>query len=142
MHKRTFVQNSSNVRHGSVRLKVSVAAKEQSWDVWSQDADHAYIQSDEMTRDIYLIPAPEFSLPNDVYLHLLKFLYGIYESGDAWSRKLRTEFFQWLMMTPLTVDQAQYYRLDDLRLTEEGRSEREDHGGQDERDNEEDEQDD
>lgn len=66
--------------------------------VWSDDAKQAYIQCDQEGRYIVLIPPKEIKLPNNVLLRLLKMLYGLSESGDAWNRKLKAAILQVLKM--------------------------------------------
>lgn len=61
-----------------------------------------------MSRFIALKPAPEFGLPPDTLLQLLKYLYGLPESGDAWGMKLKTLIMNVMKMTQTTGDGALY----------------------------------
>lgn len=68
-----MIHNSGNVRHVSIRLKLSAASNE-GWQVWTKDAVQAYVKTDAMTRIIVLIPAPEFGLPPNTYIRVWKYL--------------------------------------------------------------------
>lgn len=106
--KELMIHSSVNLKHGSVRMITSTAANKR-WKLWSKDADQAFAQCDEMMRTVVLMPAPEFKLPPRTLLRILKFLYGLSESGDAWHQKLKNKIIRKLKMRMITGDQALFY---------------------------------
>lgn len=76
--------------------------------VWSDDTKQAYSQCDEMNRYIALIPPKELNFPKGILLRILKYLYGLSESGDAWNQKLKEALSGVLKMIPMTGDTALY----------------------------------
>lgn len=50
--------------------------------MWLQDVPEAYIQGTYLQLDVYLKLGDQFILPQDIYLKLLKHIYGLSESGD------------------------------------------------------------
>lgn len=55
--------------------------------MWLQDVTEAYIQGHILLRDIYVNPDKKLTLKEDIYLKIIKALYGLSESGDSWFEK-------------------------------------------------------
>lgn len=55
--KDMMIHNSTNVRPISIRTLISTASIKRL-KFWSKDADQAFIQSDGITRDIFIKPPP------------------------------------------------------------------------------------
>lgn len=99
-----MIHHIANIRHGSVRTIASTDAIKK-WLIWFRDSVQTYVQEDDMSRYITLKPAPEFNLPPDVLLRVLKYLYGLSESRDAWGMKIQNLILnvqKWL--SPSLVD--------------------------------------
>lgn len=77
--------------------------------VWTKEADQAFTQVDGVTRYIVIKPSPEFGVAKDVYLRLLRYLYGLSENEDAFHFKLMEAILKRLNMIEATGDQALYY---------------------------------
>lgn len=65
---------------------------------------------DYIDRPVILRPALEFQLPLDTHLLVLKYLYGLSDSGDAWYHKCRVKLLQVLKLLNTTGDASFYYR--------------------------------
>lgn len=102
-----MIHDSTNLRHGSIRLISSTAANF-GWIIWTKDVIQADIQREDMTRFIVLIPPPELEIPPEEVLKVCKFLYRLSEAGDVWHHKLRKEIHSKLNLHGLTGDQALY----------------------------------
>lgn len=102
-----MIHNSLNIKHGSIRTIASTATIRR-WLIFLKDGVQAYIQSDELTRYIAQIPAPEFGLARRILLRVLKFLYGLSESGDSWQSNFFRAIIRLLNMRKATGDQALY----------------------------------
>ena len=66
-----------------------------------------------MKRPVVSKPAPEFNLPMGTYLLVLKYLYGLADSGDAWYHKLRSILLKILNMVNITGDLSCYMLKDE-----------------------------
>lgn len=51
------------------------------FNLWTQNVAQAYIQSQDLTRNVYVKPHPIFELDNSKILKLLKPLYGLPNAG-------------------------------------------------------------
>lgn len=58
--------------------------------IWLQDVTKAYIRGHDLTRAVYVKATKDFELPEDQLLNLLKPLYRLKESVEAWFQKYRT----------------------------------------------------
>lgn len=53
-------------------------------EIWNEDVTKAYILVHNLSRAVYIKPTPQFQLPPDHNLKILKLLYVLSESDDAW----------------------------------------------------------
>eukprot|EP00171_Calliarthron_tuberculosum_P009396 IDg9396t1 len=76
------VHDTATLRSQSTRLLLALSAAEK-FDVWTSNVLHAYLQPEEpLSRDLFIVnPAPEFEMPADKCLQLLKPLYGLKVNG-------------------------------------------------------------
>lgn len=90
-------------------MTVSAAAikKVKLWTV-TDGEKQAYKQCDQMSRYFTLIPPKELNYEEGVLLNILKYLYGLSESGDAWHKKLKEALTRVMKMIILTGDSAMY----------------------------------
>lgn len=72
--KATLIHNSPTLLHRYVRLVLSVVSI-MGFKVWTQDVAQAYIQSQNLTRNVYVKPHQIFELDDIKILKLLKTLY-------------------------------------------------------------------
>lgn len=114
--KKLMTHHIASKRHASVRTLVWTAAI-LNCTTKHKDSVKSYIQATKMSRyysattlwyNISLKPVPEFNLPADTLLQILKYMYGLSESGDAWGVKLKTSILQLLMKTESNGDHALY----------------------------------
>lgn len=119
-----MIHDSANIRHGSIRPVASTAAKKE-WIVCTKDATQAYIQGEDLTIFIVLIPPPELELPPGIVLKVCKYFYGLSEAGDAWHHKLRREVTSKLQMSSLAGDHALYMRGNLIKSSDQKRMIRE-----------------
>lgn len=102
-----MIHVATNLKHSSVRLISSTSANKKL-KVWSDDAKQVYIQCEQEVRYTVLILPPQMNFSKHALLKLLKILYGLSKSGDAWNRKLKSAITQVLIMIGMTGDQALY----------------------------------
>lgn len=108
--KNSLVHDIPNVRPRSLRLTLSLSAI-LKFRIFSSDVSQAYLQSDEpLDRDFYIRPTPDFNLPPNKLLKLVKPLYGIAEGGDYWGRTFRKHLIRDIEMVPTTCDEALFYK--------------------------------
>lgn len=70
-----------SVRHKNTKVLIYIAIIYEL-KVWNQDVSQAYIQANDLERDVYEIADKTFGLPTYIILKLLKPLYGLTEWGD------------------------------------------------------------
>ena len=108
--KRSFVHDTSSVRQFSVKLLVGLAAL-LDFRLFSTDVTQAYLQSaEELSRDVYVEPSPEFNLDSNQLLKLLKPLYGLADSGDYWGRTLKNNLEKEVGMKACVTDAAFFFK--------------------------------
>lgn len=57
--------------------------------LWSMDTTQAFVQSNNLTRPVYLITHPELDRQPDEVFQLVKPLYGLSDASDYWYVTLR-----------------------------------------------------
>ena len=92
---RGFEEESSELRKdsptcskASLRILMAVASSK-NWQCRSLDVKSAYLQGDKISRDIYLIPPPEFN--NGTLWKLHRTVYGLVDAARAWYLKVKQE---------------------------------------------------
>jgi Reverse transcriptase (RNA-dependent DNA polymerase) len=104
--KKSFIHNSTTLKHQSVRLILALASIF-GFELWSSDVNQAYLQSAEnLQRNVFAGPNELELAPNEL-LQLILPLYGITESGDYWGETLTEHQTADLKMTQTT----QYFSL-------------------------------
>lgn len=79
-----LIHNSPTLRHRSICLLISTA-RIRGYSIWSQDVSQEYIQSEGLTKNVYVKPQALFKLEESTILKLEKPIYGLTEAGDYWS---------------------------------------------------------
>lgn len=77
-----LVNISRTIRYRSVHLMVSLTAAI-NFKIQSQDVTKAYIRGHDLKRAVYVKPTPDFDLPPNHFLKVLKPLYGQTEAEYA-----------------------------------------------------------
>jgi len=114
--KNLLVHNTTNLRQGSIKLLAALAAIF-GFRIWSHDVSQAYLQSaDALIRDVYVRPSPEFELPSNVLLKLLRPLYGLADAGDYWGATMTRHLRQDLLMEPTAGDLSLFFKVVDGNL--------------------------
>ena len=104
--KEYIVHTSRTIRHKNIRIMLTITASLDEYTIWLQDVTQAYIQGYDLQRDVYITPSDEFKLPKDMYLKLLKPLYGLSESGHSWFQKYTNFLKEDLKLTATDGDQS------------------------------------
>ncbi len=116
--KHYMVHSSKTLQFSSIPFLFSSSSMHEL-DVWTTDVRQAYLQASEpITRDVFLRnPAPEFELPAEKSLLLIKPLYGLHELGDIWHRTLDKHHRTTLGMVSLQSDPSLYAHTSNARLS-------------------------
>ena len=72
--------DSPTVNPMSVRLLLTLAVS-QGWDVRTADVERAFLQTDEIERDVFVQPPAELKLPRNQVLKLKKTAYGMVDAS-------------------------------------------------------------
>ena len=72
----------------AVRLTVSIASSKR-WDCHMVDVKSAYLQGDDISRDVFLRPPEEFD--NGLIWKLRKTIYGLADAARAWYKRVKEE---------------------------------------------------
>jgi hypothetical protein len=108
--RHTLVQNAKSLRQTSIRLIVALAAMF-GFKVSSGDVSQAYLQAvDRLARQVYLRPTRELRLRPGAVLKLLRPLYELADSGDAWANTFFCHVRHDLKMSNLDSDMAFFSR--------------------------------
>ena len=106
---RGFEENTTDLRKDSptcskeaVRLALSFASSNQ-WDCHTLDVKAAYLQGNDIQRDVYLHPPPEYN--NGKLWKLKKTVYGLCDAARHWYLRVRDELLA-LGVTMSTLDSA------------------------------------
>lgn len=81
-----MIHDATSFKHSSVNLIVPTGAITTP-KLWTDDAKQANSQCDKMSRYIDLIPPKVLNYKNGALLKILKYLYGLSASDDAWNQK-------------------------------------------------------
>jgi hypothetical protein len=104
--RHTLLHDATSLRQTSIRLIVALAAMF-GFKVWSGDVSQAYLQAvGRLARQVYLRPARELRLRPGAVLKLLRPLYGLADSGDAWANTFFRHVRHDLKMSNLDSDMA------------------------------------
>ena len=98
--------DSPTCERDNVRLLLSIAASF-NWSIHSIDFKSAYLQGEDLCRDIFLVPPKEAG--TDKLWKLKKCVYGISDAGKKWYNELR-KYLLHLGLNISTLDQAVFYR--------------------------------
>jgi hypothetical protein len=105
-----LVHEPNTVRVTSIRILMAIASL-LGFSIWSEDVTQAFVQSTEnLLRDIYLEPAKELQMDQDLVLKLIKPLYGLSDSGDHWARTLNEHHKRDLGMTQSGIDGSLFFK--------------------------------
>ena len=107
--KEFLIHTSKTIRYKNIRLILTISAA-MNFEVWSQDVTQAYIQGENLSRTVYVRPTPDFELPENSLLKLLKPLYGLSESGDAWFQRYNGYLTKNLKLEQTDGDMSCYYK--------------------------------
>jgi Reverse transcriptase (RNA-dependent DNA polymerase) len=102
------VHSAVLARQSSTRLVVSMSMTH-GWELQSLDISKAYVQGENLQRDIYMVPPKELYLDNRM-LKLVKPLYGITDAGDIWYETHIVFLQSHLSMRKLTGDPGVLFR--------------------------------
>ena len=97
--------DSPTCERDNVRILLSIAASN-NWTINSIDFKSAYLQGEDLDRDIFLIPPKEANTKN--LWKLNKCVYGINDAGRKWYNQLRKDIIS-LGSTVSQLDQAVFY---------------------------------
>lgn len=84
----TMRKDSPTCAKESIRGLLAIAATK-NWQCKALDIKSAYLQGDNITRDLYLVPPPEFN--NGSLWKLHKTVYGLCDAARAWYLRLKSE---------------------------------------------------
>ena len=88
----------------SIKLMVMLAVS-QGWDVRTCDVERAFLQSDQIQREVYVQAPVEMGLPRGKVLQLKKTAYGLVDASRAFYLKQAKEFKS-IGFHPLSMDPA------------------------------------
>ena len=104
LHK--IPRESPTVNKISVKILVTIAVS-QGWDIRSCDVERAFLQSDQIEREVYVRPPPELNLPRNKVLLLKKTAYGLVDASRAFYLKQAKELKN-IGFHPLSMDPAMF----------------------------------
>ena len=99
-------RESPTVNKISVKLLVTLAVS-QGWDISSIDVERAFLQSDQIEREVYVRPPVEMNLPRGKVLQLKKTAYGLVDASRAFFLKQAKELKN-IGFHPLSMDPAMF----------------------------------
>ena len=97
-------RESPTVNKISVKILVTLAIS-QGWDVRSCDVERAFLQTEDITREIFVKPPVEMNLPRHRVLRLKRAAYGLVDASRSFFLKQAREFKN-ADFHPLSMDPA------------------------------------
>ncbi len=88
-----IVSDSPTMTKSSLRLILSLAASK-SWQVETTDIKSAFLQGEQIQREVYVKPPKEANLEKDKIWKLLKCLYGLKDASRQWYERVIDELFK------------------------------------------------
>ena len=115
--KNVMVHHTVTLTPASVRLLCTLAEL-LNLDIWGSDDIQAFIQAlRKLDRDLFIIdPPPEFCLPPEICLKVVRSLYGICESGDMWHETIDDHHKKDLKMVSSKLDPSLYFKIQDGKV--------------------------
>ena len=105
--KELFRTDSPTCSKGSLRLGLTVAASKK-WKLYSLDFTSAFVQGQDIERELYLLPPPEFRRLNPgVVWRVVKRVYGLKDAPRGWWLEVDSALKE-LGCTRIKVDHAFY----------------------------------
>ena len=80
--------DSPTTKRVSIKIMLTLAAQ-QNWEVKCQDATSAFLQSKELTRDIYVVPPKECQYSKPTLWKLKRPMYGLDEASYLWYETIK-----------------------------------------------------
>jgi hypothetical protein len=107
--KSRLVHTATTLRHSSLRLLLALAAT-LDFDVWTVDADQAYLQAAERLPRSVFVKHNALRLSPGEIAQILKPLYGLADSGDLWAKILVHHHLKDLAMSQSTSEFSLFLR--------------------------------
>ena len=111
---RGYEEDKSSLRTDSptcskegLRILVSIASSF-GWKCHAIDVRAAYLQGDEINRELYVKPPKEFSVEGEVW-RLLKTIYGLVDAARAWFLKVNSVLTNLGMLSSELLNESLYY---------------------------------
>ena len=117
LHK--IPRESPTVNKISVKLLLTLAVS-QGWDLRTCDVERAFLQSEEIQREVFVRPPPEFKLPRGKILKLKRSAYGLVDASRQFFLKQAKELKS-IGFHPLSMDPAMFiHKADDQEMCDAG----------------------
>ena len=115
--KKLIVHTTVTLQPSSIRL-LALISEILDLELWISDACQAFLQAaKKLTTVRYIIdPPPEFGIPPDMCLKVVRALYGLTESGDMWYETLDDHHAKDLGMVSSKLDPALYFKVEHSKL--------------------------
>ena len=105
--------DSPTVRKTSLRLQIALAVQN-GWRIRTADVKAAFLQSNKLTRDVFVEPVKEAAVPGMIW-QMLKPGYGLADASHKWYETLSAELVK-LGCQKLHTDHAVFYYIKRDRL--------------------------
>ncbi|KAI1002683.1 hypothetical protein K3495_g5516 [Podosphaera aphanis] len=113
LNKNTVLTQAPTIQRASQRIFLCLAAI-LNLSLYTRDISQAYTQSKTLlTRDFFVRPPAEMSIPKGLVLKVLKPLYGIPEAGTHWVQTYHAHHIENLKMKPSPHDSCLLFTEDD-----------------------------
>ena len=106
LNKHLIPVDSPTTNKISVRLLLTLAVS-LGWDISTADVERAFLQTEELSRDVYVRPPVEMELPRGKVLKLNRAAYGLLDASRSFFLKQAREFANVNFM-PLRFDPATF----------------------------------
>jgi len=85
--KKSVLTQAPTIQRASQRLLLCLAVSINGTKIYTRDISQAYTQSEtQLAREIFVRPPKELKLPDELFLKVLRPLYGVPEAGTHWFR--------------------------------------------------------